>query len=94
MTPSEFLKKNLKDSIETKKISETGFKQKKEYKFYQRGRDYCVDEVLIGKLYDVYNQVKKETNINDYEEKKEIKFAYPGFFSFEQQQNFYKVTKK
>jgi hypothetical protein len=84
MHPSEMLKKKIKDNNESKKSND----------FFQRGRVYCVDEILLGKLYDVFRGVKKETNINDYEEKKEIKFAYPGIFSFEQQQTFYKVTKK
>lgn len=62
--------------------------------FFSRGRDYCVDELVIERLYEVYKDNIKHINIYSYEDKIEIKKAYPSFFNFEQNGPHYKVTKK
>lgn len=69
-------------------------KKKDKEIFFQRGRDYYVDEQLIERLYDVYIGKKLETVIATYEEKKEVKDAYPSTFSFEQKRDIYKVKIK
>ena len=63
-------------------------------KFYQRGRDYCVDEVILENLYNVKIGKKIYTYINNFEDKVEIKKAYPDIFYFTQEGFSYKITKK
>lgn len=63
-------------------------------KFYQRGRDYFVDEVILGNLYDVKIGKKLYTYIYSFEDKIEVKKSYPGIFCFTQEGTLYKITKK
>lgn len=69
-------------------------KKKDREVFFQRGRDYYVDEQLLEKLYDVYIGKRLEAIISTYEEKKEVKNAYPHIFSFNQKRDIYKVQLK
>ena len=63
-------------------------------KFYQRGRDYFVDEGILGNIYDVKTGKKLYTYVHSFGDKVEIKKAYPGIFCFTQEGTFYKITKK
>ena len=65
-----------------------------ESKFYKKGRDYLVDEVTLGNLYDVKIGKKIYTYVYSYEDKIEVKKAFPGIFCFTQEGTSYKITKK
>ena len=62
--------------------------------FFSRGRDYCLEESIIRKLYDIYTGKTKYTYIYDFEDKVEIKKAYPSFFEISQKTYHWKITKK
>lgn len=84
MDPKELVKKKLSMKVE-KDLEE---------KFYRRGRDYFVDELVIWDLYKIFTKNKEERYIMSYEDKKEINTAYPDLFNFEQIELGYKITKK
>tara|TARA_R110001592_G_scaffold332604_4_gene616092 strand:- start:28 stop:315 length:288 start_codon:yes stop_codon:yes gene_type:complete len=83
MEPKEILKNKILDKT-GKNMTNS---------FFSRGRDYFVDELIIWRLYEIYKNNINDTNIYTYDDKKEIKKAYPGLFKFEQMETFYKVTK-
>ena len=83
MDPRDLMKKKLSEKVE-KDLRE---------KFYQRGRDYLVDEIVLWDLYKIYTKNKEERYIMSYEDKKEISAAYPKLFNFEKIDHGYKITK-
>jgi hypothetical protein len=85
-------KMNPKELIKNKIIYET--ERKLQAEFFEKGRHYLVDENAIHSLYKVFNNRIESTMINTYEDKLEIKKAYPHFFIFEQVGFSYKITKK
>lgn len=82
--PTEMLKKKVLIQAERELM----------LKFYQRGRDYFVDEAILENLYNVKIGKKIYTYINNFEDKIDIKKAYPGIFNFTQEGFSYKITKK
>lgn len=63
-------------------------------KFHKMGYDRCIDEMLISNLYDIHTKNKRESFIMTYEDKKDVKSAYPGLFRFQQMEHGYIITKK
>ena len=49
--------------------------------FYNRGRHCSVDEILIWDLYEIYRRNKIHVYVMTYEDKLEIKRAYPSYFN-------------
>ena len=82
--PKEMLRKKVLLQVE-KQI---------ESKFCERGRDYLVDELTLGNLYDVKIGKKIYTYVYSYEDKIEVKKAFPRIFCFTQEGSSYKITKK
>ena len=63
-------------------------------KFYQKGKDYMVDENLILDLYGIYTKNKVEIYFMNHEDKKEVAKAYPGLFNYKQVGYGYEISKK
>lgn len=63
-------------------------------RFYEKGRNYMVDENLIIGLYNVYTKNKEETYIMTYEDKVEVTKAYPGLFNYTQKGFMYIISKR
>ena len=84
MDTKELLKKKLELQAERRKYLE----------FHKRGYDYCIDEMLISNLYDIHTKNMKESFIMTYEDKKDVKKAYPGLFDFQPMEYGYMITKK
>ena len=63
-------------------------------KFYEKGRNYMVDENLIIGLYNVYTKNREETYIMTHEDKVEVTKAYPSLFNYRQKGFMYIITRK